>query len=585
MKKWFLIPLRWQALGCALLALAVVGVAIAARANDARNEWQNLRDQHLAWASSPMKATCDDLWRRYEGAPATFLRCAAPKGAKASELPDLERWQCEKRARDEAAAVQSKLRDSACVNPYSGFGNSELIRYSPADPGPYEPWAYEYSVSSQAKPLMQLAVATAFLCFLLVQLGRLVVTEHHTGWKRACIVVAGLISLGTTVYLFLDEGSVSEQDALEFLISGVGIFLASLMTLLIGLRVQRWVAQGFATGKGVKVELPSQTSQPTARETGTDKVAEPAKVSPAPTPNAGPVKGAKPSSGGSPAMSLTGFVLLCVAFAMPVIGALLGAGNSLELSRSIPQQLGSLLVIGGVSFLITRNRSERAKSLGTLVVGVLMCLFAFVNLREEVKQSAEVKAFFQKALTYQQERKAAFAEFSKRFQQFNLASILTPDSLGQAGARAEARAQLAQYSALLAERKSLLQTHLKESERFVSEHAPAFGKTTALEAMKASVDADVVKVYDRLHQTQSAMVSGMAEVLDWAERNQGKVQFEARQARFASPALQSEFNALVRKLKELEAAEQAAIKDAEALQSKAEGIMQRNTAVMEQLAK
>ena len=582
MKNFFLAHLRWQVLLSVLLAIAVVGVAIAFRASEARSEWQTLRDQHLAWAVSPLKSTCDELWEKYEGSPAAFLQCGRTSGAKGNESPELGRLRCERQVKEEASAVEAKLRDTACASSRYSYGG-ELIRYSPADPGPFGPWAYEYSVGSQVKPFVRLAFAAATGGFLLLLLGRLVVTESHMGWRRASVVGAALIALCVTVYLFLEDGSVSEQDAIELLVSGVGIFLASLMALLVALRVQRWVAQGFTAGKDTKAGLQVPASLPSASEPVREDAPEPA--TPSPEPNARLGRVARRPSDGSPALTIMGFVLLCVAFAAPVIGVAFGAGNSVDLSRSIPQQLGSLLVIGGISFFITRNRSERARSRGTLVVGALMCLFAFVNLREEVRQATETKEFFQKALTYQQERKASFAEFKQRFEQFNLASILTPESMSQAGARVEARAQLAQYTALLAERKALLETHFKQAERFISGNAPEFAKTTALQALKGSEGEDVAKVYDSLHKTQSAMADGMAEVLNWAERNQGKVQFEARQARFASPGLQAEFNALVGKLKELETAEQTAVREAEALQSKAEVIMERNTAVMESLAK
>ena len=289
--------------------------------------------------------------------------------------------------------------------------------------------------------------------------------------------------------------------------------------------------------------------------------------------------------GGARWKTLLGFALLCVAFAMPVIGSIFGMGNSVQLTKTVPEQLGALLFVGGITFFITRNRSDHAKSIGTLVVGAFMCLSAFGNLQRESESSEEAKKFFRAALTYQQEREKAFAEFKSRFERFDMAAILTPSTMNTTTGRAEGHARLAEFRALLAERKSLLETHYKETERFINERAPESSKAAALQTMRQVTSSDVSKTYENLNRTQSAMADGMAEMLDWTERNQGKMQFASTGATFANPAIQLKFKALVQRLMLLEADMQGAVKAAEALQLKAATIIESNTANLQNLAR
>lgn len=284
-------------------------------------------------------------------------------------------------------------------------------------------------------------------------------------------------------------------------------------------------------------------------------------------------------------MTVAGYVLACTSFVLPVIAALLGAGNQVDIGADVSQGVASLLLVGGVAYAIVRNRNDRAKSIGLFLTGSLMCLLAFGNVLRDVEEAEATKEFFRRSMAYQQKQAETFQAFKERFERFNVSSIVTPQTMGSPSGRAEGRARLAEYRALIAERKLLLETYMRENERFVNENAPSFNKTAILEAVKASSSTQAITFYSELHRTQSALADGLTQMLDWSDANSSKFKIHSQGISFDSPVTQAQFNDLMKKVKKLDDEAQAVARGAAGVRAEAHELIEKNNAILQRLSK
>lgn len=283
-------------------------------------------------------------------------------------------------------------------------------------------------------------------------------------------------------------------------------------------------------------------------------------------------------------LNYIGFGLILLAFVVPFAAAKLGDGNYFHAGAAVGRVFGSLLFLVVVTWAVTRNRSEMAKARGRLVTGALLLLVVGMNYANDRKDEQAAKAFAQEVLDRNAKQMVLFTDLAKRFDTIDLTQVLTPQNLTTQAGQSTARATLAQYRALLAERKALLQTYLAEYAVFFQTRAPAGTKQSAIDSMNANKDS-TVRVYDTLHKVQTGLADSMTAVLDWGAAQGNRLGMRSGQLLFSGSAQQTELQALLARFEEAAKRHDAVLQETMAEQDKAQAKHQQGLKDLEQLIK
>jgi hypothetical protein len=255
-----------------------------------------------------------------------------------------------------------------------------------------------------------------------------------------------------------------------------------------------------------------------------------------------------------------GWGLIALGFAIPAIAAGFGYGNAFQVGESIPRSAGALLLLGGLSWLITRNRSIRAKSNGRIVVGIMLCVTSLNVARMQVEETNTAKNFLKETLDLQQRQQAKFAALEAKFDKVNLATVLTPEAMTSQTGIAQSRATMREYRTLLAERKGLVQSTMAEVASSIAALPSGSARDSANRGAKDG-SQETLAMYESLDTTQWAYSAAIENVINWCEAQRGKLGTSNGQLLFSSTSQQAELQSL---LAQLTAAETAFTRAAEA---------------------
>jgi hypothetical protein len=171
--------------------------------------------------------------------------------------------------------------------------------------------------------------------------------------------------------------------------------------------------------------------------------------------------------------------------------------------------------------------------------------------------TATEKAFLRDALQHLSQQATAFTDLDKRFAKIDLIGVLTPESITSRVGIETARAQVAQYRALLAERKALLHTYFGESEEFVRTRAPSEPARHQVMLAINTNKSRTLELYTALDASQSELAVRIAAVLDWSVSQLGKLRTQSGQIAFSTATQEAEFDRLERGVNEAVAKQNA----------------------------
>ena len=117
---------------------------------------------------------------------------------------------------------------------------------------------------------------------------------------------------------------------------------------------------------------------------------------------------------------------------------------------------------------------------------------------------------------------------------------------------ATAKATVAQFRALLAERRLLVQTYLTELDRYLNELPTGKFKDGAMSSV-GSASATTVKIYGDLDRSQAAWADSISALLDWSNGQSGKLFMQGNQLMFTSPSQKAELTELANRVSAAEA--------------------------------
>jgi len=271
-------------------------------------------------------------------------------------------------------------------------------------------------------------------------------------------------------------------------------------------------------------------------------------------------------------LNFVGAILIILAFVGPYLAAMLGIGEvtAFKVGEDGARTLGSLVLLAIIAWAVSRGRSETFKAGARVVVGVLLCGVVVSSIAQTAREITEAKALLAEALVFRDQHALKFAKLAERFDAVDLTKVLTPQSMVLRDDHATARATLATYRALLAERRALVHTYLLEYERFVTDRpASRDAKAGARQGMKGKREATEA-LYTSLDEVQTGLADSMTRVLDWGGEQAGKLGMKNGQLLFSSPRQQVELNALLTKVTEAAARVKTAVTAAQVVQQKAQ---------------
>lgn len=291
--------------------------------------------------------------------------------------------------------------------------------------------------------------------------------------------------------------------------------------------------------------------------------------------------------GGSGArkISAISWGLIVLAFVVPFASVALGYSSAVQAGYQVGQMTIALVVLVLVTSLALKRRSALVQSYGRVIVGIVLTLWALGSAAQQTGQATAQKAFLIEAQQMQARHAARFVELGKRFDAIVLNTVLTPASITSPAGISAGRNTIAQYRALLAERKALLTSTFAESEQFFNARSPTEAdKREALASMERGKGATIT-LYGDLDVVQSAVAKAISDILDWAASQRGKLIAKDGQLVYANAQQQTELQVLLTNLEAAEAKQQEVLKRAAVSQQKAQESMRESNEKLQQMLK
>ncbi|HMH17188.1 MAG TPA: hypothetical protein VK572_03470 [Burkholderiales bacterium] len=284
-------------------------------------------------------------------------------------------------------------------------------------------------------------------------------------------------------------------------------------------------------------------------------------------------------------IGVIGWGLIGLAFVVPFASGALGYNNAAQTGYQVGQMAIALGVLVLVTSLALKRRSTLVQSYGRVVVGIVLTLWALGSAAQQIGQENAQKAFLIESQQMQARQAARFVELGKRFDAIALNAVLTPASITSPAGISTGRDTIAQYRALLAERKALLTSTFAESEQFFNTRSPTEAdKREALASMERGKGA-TISLYGDLDAVQSAVVQAISDILDWAASLRGKLTAKDGQLVYANAQQQTELQVLLAKLEATEVKQQEVLKRAAVSQQKAQETIREGNTKLQQILK
>lgn len=245
--------------------------------------------------------------------------------------------------------------------------------------------------------------------------------------------------------------------------------------------------------------------------------------------------------------NITGWALIAMAVAVPVIAAVFGKMGAAQVGESIGQSLGAMVGLTVLAWLSTAKRGPIGKANGRIAVGLVLCMLSLTHVTREIREEDDAKGVLRQVMGMRLQKDTQVADLGRRFDQVDLGKILTPENMTSKAGQVAARASLAQYRALLAERRTLLADNFAENERLLNGMPEGRMRSTALGGLIAGRDSSAPMNAD-LDKTQSAEADAIEAVLNWGQAQAGALGVRNGQLLFATKAQQAELQSLLSKL-------------------------------------
>jgi hypothetical protein len=209
------------------------------------------------------------------------------------------------------------------------------------------------------------------------------------------------------------------------------------------------------------------------------------------------------------------------------------------------------MLMGGVAWLSTRERSDLVKAKGRMVVGILLCLTVVSQIATSASERRVLRDFMRDAIALGSRQEADFVALNKRFDEITVLQYASPQSLASPQSMVAAQASLEQYRTLLRDRRVLLQAQIAESQAFVNRIPSGAMRRGAESAVGANIER-VSSAYEKLDAAQRLHADSLGALFDWARAHGGQLAIRGNQLILQTAQQQAELSRLASQLQDAE---------------------------------
>lgn len=281
-------------------------------------------------------------------------------------------------------------------------------------------------------------------------------------------------------------------------------------------------------------------------------------------------------------LNYAGAGLTIFSFVLPFLAMALGYISAFSAGQAAGQGLGALVGLIFVTWLALRNKNALTQAKGRFATGFLMVSLAFTSVTKVVREDEQAKDLLRQGIAFAAQQTAKFADLSRRFDEVDLDSVLTPENITSPTAVATGKTTVARFRALLAERRALLQTYRADSGRFIDGLPDGEFKRGFQRTVDTNMNA-TVRLYADLDRTQTTWSDDISAVLEWSSVQSGKLSMRGTQLMFSSEPQRAELALLTSKLTAAEADLNRVVQATAAAQATAQEKNKANMAEAEKL--
>ena len=250
---------------------------------------------------------------------------------------------------------------------------------------------------------------------------------------------------------------------------------------------------------------------------------------------------------------------------------------------ALARSLGQLLIPAVIAWGVTRKSTAQKKAQAVFIVGLLMLVTNLVVSYNSSRTDAAQREYLKTALIINAEGEAQLQALAAKFEAVNIAGALTMENFVYPDRRASAKATVAQYKALLFERKALIAERIAKGRQHLDSLPAGAGRERAEKSFKQGV-ADIKGIYDGMDAAQLAYVETVETLLTWADTQRIQLSSDG-QPLFETQAALDKFRALLGQLTEREAAFNASVQLAQTKQAAMQQDMAKVKLEAEKLAR
>lgn len=276
-----------------------------------------------------------------------------------------------------------------------------------------------------------------------------------------------------------------------------------------------------------------------------------------------------------------GWSLIAIGFAVPQIQLFSAGEGAAQAGYEMMRSFGQLLLPALIAWSVTRKKLDRAKAIGTVCVGMVVLATSLSIAADKASETESAKAFLETSLKSQAESTAKLEKVVERMSAIDMAKVLTLEAIADKNQRALSKSQLAQFKALLAERRSVVASTFSQAESLVSALPPGEAKRGGLEGLE-NAKRNNQELFGDLDVVQLSYAESLEALFNWADTQDGKMQLKEGRILFAEETAVTGFQMLI---KNIQTQEELYNKVVEKVAGKQQQLRVRDAELKQQAAK
>ena len=242
-----------------------------------------------------------------------------------------------------------------------------------------------------------------------------------------------------------------------------------------------------------------------------------------------------------------GWLLIALGLIVPQVQIYSASEGAFQAGDAVVRSFGQLMLPAFIAWFVTRKKLAKAKAIGTLFVG-LVFLATSISVAVNKSEAADNgKVFLEKALKIQAENVAKLEKVIERMSAIDMTKVLTLEAVADKTQRTLSKTQVAQFKALLAERRAVVASGITQAELFVSSLTVSEMKRGALEGLENAKRSNKEQFED-LDVVQLSYADSLEALFNWADTQDGKMQFKGGKLLFADDAAVMKFQVLIKNI-------------------------------------